>query len=314
MNPTGNWKLGLGYSLLTASLWGVLPLVLKALLVHLDPYTLTWLRFLFSAVALGGFLLWRGRLPSLRSSPSQARWILAGASVALVANYVLYLVGLDWTNPDTAQVLIQTAPLFLLLGGIVVFKEAFRPLQWWGLLTFVAGLLLFFHQRIAQFSRAALSYYAGIGVLLAAALAWAAYGLAQKRLLRWWRSEQILFCIYGAAVVLLGPWIHLSELAALDLWMWLLLLFAALNTLVAYGAFAEALVHWEASRVSAALAVTPLLTILSVRVVERWKPGAFPLEPVDAWSLAGAAAVVIGSAIVALARPRWRVSAAPPPE
>ncbi|GAB4245501.1 MAG: DMT family transporter [Acidobacteriota bacterium] len=314
MQTSGNWRRGLGYSLLTAGLWGVLPLVLKALLVHLDPYTLTWLRFLFSAVVLGGFLVWRGRLPSLRSTPVQARWLLAGASVGLVANYVLYLLGLDWTNPDTAQVLIQTAPLFLLLGGIAVFKEAFRSLQWWGLLTFVAGLLLFFHNRLLQFSRVDFGYYAGIGVLLLAALAWAAYGLAQKRLLRWWRSEQILFCIYVAAVILLGPWIHLSELAGLDRWMWLLLLFAALNTLIAYGAFAEALVHWEASRVSAALAVTPLLTILSVRLVEHWKPGAFPLEPIDGWSLAGAAAVVVGSAVTALARPRLRVPAAPPPE
>ena len=70
-----------------------------------------------------------------------------------------------------------------------------------------------------------------------------------------WNSLQVMMVIYLACAVLITPWAHplqVLELNALQGW----LLFACcLNTLVAYGAFAEALAHWEASRVSAALAL-----------------------------------------------------------
>ena len=96
----------------------------------------------------------------------------------------------------------------------------------------------------------------GILLVVLSAVLWAAYALAQKQLLRSISSAQIMLGIYVGAVVLFLPTARPASLMELDGAGLALLAFCSLNTLVAYGSFAEALDHWEASRVSAVLAVT----------------------------------------------------------
>jgi drug/metabolite transporter (DMT)-like permease len=79
-----------------------------------------------------------------------------------------------------------------------------------------------------------------------------------------------------------------------------LLLACCLNTLVAYGAFAEALAHWEASRVSATLALTPLVTFIAVAIAAWVWPDYVHAEDINALGYLGAVTVVLGSALVAL--------------
>jgi len=54
------------------------------------------------------------------------------------------------------------------------------------------------------------------------------------------------------------------QLTQLQLW---LLVFCCINTLIAYGCFAEAMNLWDASKVSATLALAPLFTIGSLKLV-----------------------------------------------
>lgn len=75
-----------------------------------------------------------------------------------------------------------------------------------------------------------------------------------------------------------------------------------LNTLIAYGTFAEALAHGEASKVRATRSATPVLTFALAPLVARLFPGAAPAENHNLVAYAGAALVVTGSALVALAR------------
>ena len=70
---------------------------------------------------------------------------------------------------------------------------------------------------------------------------------------------------------------------------------------MAYGAFAEALAHWEASRVSAALAVTPLVTFAAVALAALLWPLHVQPEDINVLGYAGALLVVGGSALTALA-------------
>ena len=70
---------------------------------------------------------------------------------------------------------------------------------------------------------------------------------------------------------------------------------------MAYGAFAAALNHWQASRVSAVLALTPLSTLAFSVLAEAFWPDVFHAERISWTSLAGAAAVVGGSLLVTLA-------------
>ena len=50
---SGHHLLGLVMALLTALMWGALPVILKVLLSDIDPYTLTWCRFVAALCIVG---------------------------------------------------------------------------------------------------------------------------------------------------------------------------------------------------------------------------------------------------------------------
>jgi len=117
MAITGNWRLGLLLAATTATLWGLLPIALKGLLNAVDPYTVTFVRFFFSAALLLPWVLLRRELPAkAQLSRANLRFLAAGAAL-LCINYIAYQLGLDRITPEAAQITIQTAPLLLLLAG-----------------------------------------------------------------------------------------------------------------------------------------------------------------------------------------------------
>ncbi len=295
---SGRWRLGLLLAFLTAALWGTLPVALKLALGGLDPLTLTWFRFLFAAVGLGLWLAWRGQFGAFRGL-GRAQWGLLGLAAAmLIGNYVFYLYGLHHTTPGNAQLLIQLAPILMAIGAIAVFGERFRGGQWFGLALLATGLLLFFRDQLGQL--ASPDYVFGTLLIGVAAVVWAIYALAQKQLLMRLSSAAILLFIYVVASIVLLPFAQPARLAALDGAQWLALIYCALNTLGAYGAFAEALAHWEASRVSLVLAITPLLTLGFVELASRVWPELLAPERIGAIGLFGALLVVSGSALTSL--------------
>ena len=297
---SGRWKLGLLLALVTAACWSTLPVALKILLAELDPYTLTWIRFV---IAGGVMLAWLGARGGLGvfSGLGASRWqLLLLAGVLLIGNYVFYLLGVQHTTPGNAQLLIQLAPLLMAVGGILIFRERYRVGQWLGLAIIICGLLLFFRDQSSHLLTSAHEYALGSGLVVLAAFVWAAYALIQKQLLMRLTSPAIMLFIYLLASFALLPLVHPASLLKLDakgLW---LLAYCALNTLVAYGAFAEALAHWEASRVSTILAITPLLSLGVIAIVHGLWPSAVAAEHVGWLGYAGAGLVVLGSAMSSL--------------
>jgi len=300
---SGRWQFGLFLSLVTAILWGILPIALKGLLKYMDVNTITWFRFAFAAVFLGGYLLVNKRLPSLFKLKNKHILLLTCITVfSLLINYILYMMGLALSSPESAQVMIQLAPMLLLLGGVFFFKESFNQKQKMGVLVFVVGLILFFNQRIGELFSFQGDFGLGIFLIFLAAIFWAAYALAQKQLLKNYASEEIMLLIYIAGTIAFLP-ISTPELTLeLDTLGWLLAIFCGANTLIAYGAFAEALEHWEASRVSATLAITPIFTLVSMQLMNSWVPGYIDVEPLNILSIIGAVILALGSAITALSK------------
>ena len=298
---TGRWQLGFTMSLTTAVLWGFLPIALKVTLTGMDAYTITWWRFAISMLGLGAFLTWRSQLPRLRGTGRNAWMLLGIALVTLLANYLLYLIALDHTTPSVAQVVIQLAPLLLLLGGVFVFRERFAPRQWLGFVVLGIGLLLFFNRRLPELARPTEGLGLGVALMIVAAIAWAIYGLAQKRLLTVFTSRQVLWMLYVGATIALLPAATPTEVLNLDGLQLSMLAFCCANTVIAYGAFGEALHYWDVSRVSAVLTTAPLFTMGSMWLIDGLGWELLPPEGLNAWSIIGAIAVVAGSMTCALA-------------
>ena len=302
---SGRWKLGFGLALCTTALWSVLPIALKLLLEEMDAYTITFYRMLAATLVLGAFQAARGKLPKL-SELSGAWWLLAVAAVGLAINYLGYLIALYYVSPGTAQVVIQLAPMLLLLGGLLFFRESFGRVQWFGFGILAVGLLLFFNDRLSEFTNLSGAYAFGVFLVVIASVTWATYALAQKQLLKHLDSENIMLLIYVASVFMFLPLSTPATLTGLSGFGFALLAFTSFNTLAAYGCFAEALDHWEASRVSAVLAITPLLTLLASEWISHIWPDAGIEEQLNTLSLVGALLVVGGSILTALGRSRPR--------
>ncbi len=301
-HPSGRAGLGLGLTLTTVALWGMLPIGLKIVLDGMDPLTITWYRLGAAALILAPILAARGSLPRLGRLPVGAWRLLTIAAVCLAANYGLYILGLDHTNAGTAQVVIQLAPVLLAVGGIWVFKERFGFIQWVGLAVMLTGLVIFSRDQIGQLVAGLHVYYVGIAFLVTAAVTWATYGLAQKQLLRHMTSPAIMLCIYVGSTVVFTPMATPSQIFRLSGAQLAALVFCVLNTLLAYGTFAEALAHWEASRVSAVLAIVPLATLAMLKLSEAVMPSLLVPEPITATGVVGAGLVVSGSLMTALGR------------
>lgn len=299
---SSSWRLGLSYSLVTAIMWGVLPIALKVILGEMDSITITWYRFSISAAIA---LFWYGRrsVDAIKRLLSRPLWPLTMLAIAgLLANYIFYLIGLDHTTAEAAQILIQLAPLMLLVGSVWLFKEPFSALQWLGVIGCVVGLLLFFHHRLRVLASVDESYLFGLLLLLFAAATWTCYGLAQKQLLKHVNANDLLLLIYIAGTLCFLPASSPNQIQQLDSLGLILLAFASLNTIIAYGSFGIAMTHWEASRVSAVITIAPLLTLFFVFLSNALYPGFIQTEPLDWMNWLGAVLVIGGSTLAALGK------------
>jgi len=299
---SGRWRLGLALSLLTVLLWGILPIALTVTLEAVDVYTVIWFRFLVSFLLLAMYLGIRGKLPKLEQLRSASWKLLAIATLLLGINYFLFMQGLALTSPANAQVLIQLSTLLLGLGGLVIFKERYRLYQWIGVSVMTCGYLLFFREQLTNLITAHSAYILGTILIVLAAVAWAIYALAQKQLLQSLSSPSIMLIIYGGCALLFTPLARVKSLFLLDSLHLGMLIFCALNTLIAYGAFAESLEHWEASRVSAVLALAPIVTLILLAVLSVIAPSLISPEHLSLTAILGAGLVVTGSVAIALGK------------
>lgn len=297
---SGRWKLGLVLSLLTVLVWSTLPIALRVVLDSMDAMTVAWYRLFAASAIMTAFLLWRRSIPAVARFRRSTILLVLVAAAGMTGNYIFFLLGLRYTSPAAAQVLIQLAPLFLLTGAILFFRESFHVRQWMGAGLLAAGLVLFFHQRLDSLWRWDGDYGFGVMCIIVAAVLWAVYALGQKQLLRSYSSPAVMWMLYVLGAIGLASAASFGQLWQLDQVRVWLLIYCSLNTVVGYGCFAEALQHWEATKVGAVIATTPLGTLALQRLLAHWWPAIFPLESVDALSVLGAGLVVAGSILAAL--------------
>ena len=297
---SGRWRLGMALAMVTAGLWATLPISLKISLEVLDAWTITWIRFVTATVALLIWLALKGELGHYRGHAPKVWAMMLLAALMLTGNFVGYLFGVQYTTPANAQLLIQAAPLLMALGGILVFRERFGWVQWLGLALVTAGLLSFFSDQTRQTIGVASNYMMGAAIVLGAAIVWAVYALVQKQLLNHLSSRHLLLFIYAIAALVLLPLAQPTKLLQLDALHFWALTYCCINTIAAYGAFAEALAHWEASRVGVVLALTPMLCVAAVAITHHLWPQLIAVERIAMWGWIGAGLVIAGSALVSL--------------
>lgn len=297
---SGRWTLGLLLALGTATMWGTLPVALHQVAPTIGPATSTFFRFFIAALLLTPYLLLTrevNNLYKLKSAKLLSMTLIAG--LLLTGNYGFYILGLEKTTAEATQVMIQLAPMLLLLASLWLFKESFNPIQWLGFIGFTLGLLLFFERQLVQLLIEFGDYGLGLVFIIMSAIFWTGYAIMQKFLLNDFQSSETMLILYWIGSLVFLPLSDFSTLGQLNTLQWAALLFCGLNTLIAYGCFAEAMAHLEASRVSAIIAITPLFTIAIAQLIPI---SDMPVEPLTGLSILGAILVVSGSIVTAIAK------------
>ena len=296
----GRWKLGLLLALGTATMWGTLPVALQQVAPTIGPATSTFFRFFISALLLTPYLLITQKMINghkLKSPKLLSMTLIAG--LLLTGNYGFYILWLEKTSAEATQVMIQLAPMLLLLAGLWLFKEQFTRTQWLGFIGFSLGLILFFERQIGQLLIEFGDYGLGLLFIILSAIFWTGYAIIQKFLLNDFQSSETMVILYCLGSLVFLPLSDFSTLGQLSSLQWAALLFCGLNTFIAYGCFAEAMLHLEASRVSAIIAITPLFTIAIAQLIPI---SDMAVEPLTGISILGAILVVSGSIATAIAK------------
>ena len=291
--------LGFMFALITAMAWGSLPVALKQVISVMNTQTIVWYRFMVASAALILLLGMTKKLPKLSQLSIHYRRLALIGVLGLAGNFFLFNSSLNYIEPSVAQIFIHLSSFTMLLCGVVVFKEKLGLHQKIGLAVLIFGLGLFFNDRFDVLFEFNL-YSVGVMLSIAASLVWVAYGMAQKLMLRQFSSQQILMMMYIGCALVFMPFAEFSQVQNLNGIALACFIYCCLNTLIGYGAYAEALNRWDVSKVSVVITQVPLFTILFSHLFHYIAPEYFANPQLNTVSYIGAFVVVLGAIMSAV--------------
>ncbi len=287
-----NRNRGILYALVAAFLWGFLAISLKVALNYVPTLTIVWIRFIVAFMVLWSLLFFKERsaLQVLKKPP----WLAIVAAVALTFNYIGYMKGLDLTTPSNTQVIIQLAPLLLVVSGLIIYKEKVSAQQTLGFIIALFGFGIFYHDQISQFLGSPDNYNAGVTWVVGAALAWVLFASLQKGLVQKFHAQGLNLLVYLVPGILLIPWVDFNLIASLSWPLWALMIFLGLNTLLTYGAIAEAFRFIPANKVGIIVTINPIITLVSMGLLTTIGVSWIEPERISFYGFLGAVLILVG--------------------
>jgi len=281
---------GLTYAATTALLWGFLPILMKIALQEFSAGSIVWFRFTFAFGVLFLILKFQKQQPGSIIMSPPGFGILAG--ILLAANYFYFLKGVDSSSPSNAGILIQIAPVMLVILGVVLFKERFHWKQGVGLAIAVVGFVFFYRDQSRQWGSEA--YTETSVYMVAAAVLWAVYMACQKKLSVTYKAQNLNLLVYGIAALVLIPTAVWSDFNNPHFGSWVLMIFLGVNTLLAYGCLAEAVNYIPLWLISVVVTLNPFITLIAMQVLSVVSPGWVEPEVIGLWGYIGASIAIFG--------------------
>lgn len=286
---------GLLFALVTAVLWGLLPIFLKLTVKAVPAGSIACFRFVFASIVLYLILHFKGDHPQriFKFPP----WLGVLAGLGLAGNYFGVAQAVNYSGPANVAILIQIAPVFLVLIGVVVFKERLDRIQTVGITVATVGFIFFYRDQVENVSDLSL-YSSATWLIIFAAAVWALYMVCQKILNRKMDAQSLNLLVYGVAALALIPMADWNDFSGLHWSDWALLVFLGVNTLVAYGAVAEAIKLIPLSLISMVVALNPLITWAAMMALQQIAPGLLAADTVGMVGYLGALAAITGVVLV----------------
>lgn len=275
----------------TALCWAVLAIGLKKALTFTTSENIVAFRMLISFVVLFTYFLFFKR-SEFKEIYTKLPLSSVVAGLMLSFNYYGYMKGIEYTGAGNAQIMIQFGPTLLILSGLILFKESFNIKQIFGILLAVAGFILFYYDKKTFDINSTLNM--GNLWILGAGVTWAMYASLQKKLILDWNPQTLNLIIYFVCSLVLISLSNITQSLSFSFYQWILILFLGLNSLVAYGCFAESLKYAAASEVSLIITINPLGTLIILWLGQYLGLSWIPIEYITWVGGLGAMCVVFG--------------------
>lgn len=117
------WSRGFGLALVTAMAWGVSPVLMKPVILDVDPVSVQAVRLPFAALVLWLTPWARGTGARVRAHLDETGPLLLGISFLTALSAVTWVAALKYAGVTLTSVLSSTSPLFALPIGLVAFGE-----------------------------------------------------------------------------------------------------------------------------------------------------------------------------------------------
>lgn len=298
-NQFADERKGLLYATYTALLWATLALFLKFSLVDFEPITVVWFRFTFSFTILSIYfsLKKKENLKILKKPP----FFLIISAIALAFNYLLFQLGLKYTNPSIANIIIQTGPVLLAFIGIFIYKERITLKQSFGFVAVIAGFIIFYLDQLGHSAGIYKNLKYGVFLVLLAAVAWALYAAILKKMSTKHDPQSLNLVLYLVPALMFAPYVNFSSFLTMSIQSGFVLLFLGLNSLLAYGFIAEAFKYAPASKVSMIITLNPILTLILMAILDKFHYNWLGQEMTTSFGYIGAFLVILG-AVFAISR------------
>jgi len=281
--------------MVTALLWGFLPIILKIGLNEFSAGTIACFRFFFAFIVLFLILSIKGSQPSRFLKKPPMLGIVAGVSLAV--NYFGMTESVNLSSPANSAILIQLAPVMLVIVGVAFFKERVNWQQFLGFVIAAVGFTLFYQDQMGNVKDTELYSSATVYVVLAAVV-WVLYIACQKILSRTYSAQMLNLLVYGVAALVLVAKVNWPEFSGVGWKGWTVLVVLGINTLLAYGALAEAVKYIPLTVISPVITLNPLITLSAMLVLPQFSGGLLAPETIGTGGYIGAVIAVTGVVLV----------------
>ena len=247
--------------LLAVVFWGASFIATKIALKELSPLMIIFCRLILGIILLTVFAVITKREFSLNLKNHGLILILA-----LVASFHLWIqvTGLQYTTASNTGWIIGVTPVFMVLLGLIFFKEKLLPLQLTGIIISFAGLLLLISR--GKIGNIGLLSHKGDFMVLASAFTWSVYSMVNKKITINYSPVMTILFLFLMMIIIISPFTLTAENihAAFNLSAkgWAAVLFLGIFCSgVAYVLWAQSLKTMNASSVGAFLYLEPFVTV-----------------------------------------------------
>ncbi len=179
-------------------IWGATYVVTDSVLGAMGPYSILLFRFVIAFAVLAPFAVSAGLRARMLVQPI---FLLFGFT-GMVLHLALETVGLRYTSPGSAALVIATAPAVTLVASVVFLKEKLTAIRALGIGLSIAGAVLV--TQAAATSRGP-SELLGNVLVFAGVLAWGVYAVQGKRMSTSVPAIVSTAASAGAAALLIAP-------------------------------------------------------------------------------------------------------------